>query len=479
MDNIKFGRDGWRSVIADGFTVGNLARMARALSRWLVNQQRNNNPSVIIGFDTRFGGEMFAETVAKVFALAGIKVYLSDRFVSAPMVSYGIVCKKASMGVMITASHSPYHYNGIKIKGFHGGPLLDADIKNIENMVPELNEIHLESLHFNEYVEKEVIKYINLEEIYLQNIRNEFDVDAIEKSGLVFAFDAMYGAGQQVIKKLLSGVHLLHCEHDFTFRGITPDPQFRNLKELSAFVKETGNIDCSLAVDGDADRVALLDKDGNYINSHLIMLLLIQYLYKYRGFEGKVVAGFYSTRKIEKLCNHYGLEVQRVREGFKEISSIMLREKVLVAGEESGGIAVNSCIPDSDGIWAGLLVWQFMVESGKSLKELIDEVYKITGSFAFERLDLELDKNRKKNIIEKCRNGHFRKFGNRVVERVEILDGYKYYFNADEWLLIRPSGTDPFLCLYAESFTPESAGELLKDARETILLAAPGNNMPQ
>lgn len=469
MDNIKFGTDGWRSVIGEGFTVANVARIARASARWLVNPQKETVVSAVVGYDTRFGGKMFAETVAKVFALTGAKVFLSDRFVTTPMVSYGIISKHASMGVVITASHNSYEYNGYKLKGHYGGPMLDSDIRNIESMIPELNEINLDSLPFDEFIEKGLIEYINLEEIYLQHIRENFDIDSFINSKFTFAFDAMYGSGQQVFKRLLPDVHLLHCDQDITFGGIPPEPLDRNLQEFSGFIKRNGNIDCGLAVDGDADRIAMYDGYGNYIDSHNIILLLIHYLHKYKGFTGKVVTGFSSTVKIEKLCSHYGLEVQRVRIGFKEICSVMLKEKVLVGGEESGGISINSHIPDRDGIWIGLLLWQFMVETGRSIRELLDEVYSITGTFAFERSDLHIEKNKKNGIIEKCKNNYYRQFGVRTVERVDQLDGYKFIFNSDEWLMIRISGTEPVLRTYAESYNRESAIEILNDARNIIL----------
>ncbi len=477
MDNIKFGTDGWRSVIADGFTVGNVARISRASSRWLVNQNRERTAKVVIGYDTRFGGKMFAETAAKVFALAGVKVYFSDRFVSTPMISYSVIHKDASLGVVITASHNPYNFNGFKLKGHYGGPLLEADIKDIENMIPEMNEIHLESLHFNEYIEKGIIEYIDPEEIYIQHIVRNFDLDIFNNSKFTFSFDAMYGSGQRVIKKILPKVHLMNCHQDFTFGGVAPEPLEKNLMDFSAFIKKRPEIDCGLAVDGDADRIALFDSHGNYIDSHHIILLLIHYLHKYKGCGGKVVTGFSSTVKIEKLCRHYGLEVQRVPIGFKEICNIMLKEKVMVGGEESGGISTYTHMPDRDGIWMGLLIWQFMIESGKSLKELIEEVYSLTGAFAFERSDLRIEKNLKNAVIEKCKNGHFKNFGHRKVKKIEDMDGYKFFFNEDEWLLIRLSGTEPVLRTYAESFDRHSALEILEDARKEIMSTEPKQHL--
>lgn len=469
MENIRFGTDGWRSVIASDFTVENVARLARAASRWLVNQEKEIVSSVVIGYDTRFGGRMFADTAAKVFALSGTKVYLSDRFVSTPMVSYGVISMKASLGVVITASHNSFHYNGFKLKGHYGGPLLKQDIKNIETMIPELNEIHLDSLDFNEYLEKGVIEYINLEDIYISHIKNNFDLKSFNKSKFRFAFDAMYGSGQNVLKSLMPGVSLLHCRQDFSFGNTAPEPVEENLQEFAEFIKTDGNIDCGMAVDGDADRVAMYDSTGNYIDSNHLILLVIHYLHKYKGYTGKVVTGFSSTIRIEKLCSYYALDVQRVKIGFKEICGVILKEKVLVGGEESGGISILSHIPDRDGIWIGLMIWQFMIETGKSIRDLIDEVYSITGAFAFECSDIKTDNNTRSTIIEKCRNGYFTVFGNRKVERVEDMDGYKFFFNSEEWLMIRQSGTEPVLRIYAESFNRESALQILRDARETIM----------
>jgi phosphomannomutase len=468
MNNIKFGQEGWISATGDGFTVGNVARIARASARWLVSLPKEN-PSAVIGYDTRFGGKMFAETAAKVFALTGAKVYLSDRFVSTPMVSYGVAHMDSSIGVVISAGNCTYEYNGIKLKGYYGGPMTESEIRNIENLIPELNEINLESLDFNEYIESGIIEYINLEEIYIQHLKENFDLDTFSGSEFNFAFDAMYGSGQKVLKSLFPGIHLLHCRHDLSFGGFPPDPVERNLQELSEFVRQERNISCGIAIDGDAERMAMVDSSGNYIDPDNILLLLIHYLHQYKGFSGKVVAGYSSSSGIEKLCSHYGLEVQRVKTGMKEICNIMIREKVLVGGDQSGIIALHSHIPDGDGIWAGLLVMQFMIETGRSLRELLDEVYSITGEFAFVRSELIIDRNRKNEIVEKCKNNHFRRFGSKAVEKVEQPDGYKFIFNNDEWLMIKVSSADPVIYTYAESYSRESALEILKLAREEIM----------
>jgi phosphomannomutase len=469
MNKIKFGTDGWRALIAEDFTVENVARVSRASALWLSNHFKDEEHKVVVGYDCRFGGKMFAETVARVFAHAGIKVFLSNDFVSTPMVSLGILKLNAQLGVVITASHNPPEYNGFKLKAKYGGPLLDIALKNIEDMIPPSNEIHLDSLIFNEYVNKGLIEYADLEEMYIDHVKQSFDLNAIGNSGFWFAFDAMYGSGQKVLEKILPETKLLHCERDVMFGGIPPEPLLKNLQEFASFIKKDKEIDCGLAIDGDADRIALFDKYGNYIDSHHTILLLIHYLHHYKKLSGVVVTGFSSTVKVEKLCNYYGLQVRRVKIGFKDICKVMLEENVLVGGEESGGIAVSSHIPERDGIWMGLLIWQFMTETGKSLDELIDEVYEITGKFAFERSDLRLNNELKSKIIEYCQDGKFSQFGDYKVRNVETLDGFKYFFNDSEWVMIRPSGTEPLLRTYAEAETKEKCREILQSCYDTIM----------
>jgi phosphomannomutase len=211
-------------------------------------------------------------------------------------------------------------------------------------------------------------------------VKRNFDIEKIKNSKFNFAFDAMYGSGQNVIKRLFPKVKNIHCELNPTFKGIAPEPLHKNLQEFSKLIAKSNKIDCGLAVDGDADRIAMYDSKGNYIDSHHIILIIIHYLAAYKKLRGKVVTGFSSTVKVEKLASHYGLEVERVKIGFKDICKIMLKENVLVGGEESGGIAINSHMPERDGIWMGLIIWQFMVETGKSLNQIIKEIYKILSN---------------------------------------------------------------------------------------------------
>ena len=467
MTEIKFGTDGWRAIIAKDFTVDNVARVAEATALWV--KQHKEKPVAVVGHDCRFGGELFAETTAKVMAANGVKAYMAEGCVSTPMISFGTKELKADIGVIITASHNSFEYNGYKLKGHYGGPLLEDDIKAVEKFIPNKANIDPDKINIEQFIDDKKVEKVDLETIYCDYLENKFDLDAIRNSDMEFAFDAMYGSGQNTMRRLFPDMTLMHCERQPLFDNIPPEPLHRNLKEFSEMIKLAGNIDCGLAVDGDADRIALYDKEGNYIDSHHVMLLLINYLHKYKNLTGKVATGFSSTVKIEKLCKAYGLPLEIVKIGFKHICGLMLSENILMGGEESGGIAVAGHIPERDGIYNGLLIFEAMVKTGKSLKEMIDEVYELTGPFAFERRDLRISPDDKNRIVKNCKKGEYKSFGDYKVAKVETLDGFKYYFNEDEWLMIRPSGTEPVLRTYAESSTTEKALEILQAGYDTIM----------
>ena len=466
MKEIKFGTDGWRAVIGQEYTTENVARVSIAVGDWLIENYQE--PCVVIGHDCRFGGKLFSETAAKVLAIKGVHVKLAKGFVSTPMVSLGVIKNKASLGVVITASHNPPSYNGYKLKGDFGGPLLQDDITAIENRIPESNTVNYKAITLKVLLEQGRINYIDLEGIYCKHVDNNFDLDSIRSSDLNFAYDAMYGAGMNVVKSLLPETTLLHCEDNPGFLGISPEPIHRNLLEFSDLMKNNP-LDCGLATDGDADRIGLYDGNGNFIDSHHLILLLIHYLVKYKGMKGKVITAFSCTVKVKEICKYYGLEHETVKIGFKHIAAKMINKDVLLGGEESGGIAIKGHIPERDGIWIGLTLFEFMAKSGKSLQELIDEVYDIVGFFAFERIDLHIDNISKNSIIDSCKKGVFKKFGKYAVERVETIDGYKFFLNDSTWLMIRPSGTEPVLRTYCEAVNQQEALNILAEVKSTIL----------
>ncbi|KPK83421.1 MAG: hypothetical protein AMS27_12885 [Bacteroides sp. SM23_62_1] len=466
MDRIKFGTDGWRGIIAGNFTVANVARLTDAVALWLLNKYRET--SVVIGYDTRFGGKLFAGTAARVLAMKGIKVYLSSDFVTSPMVSYAVTWYGAGLGIMITASHYAFEYSGYKIKGEHGGPMMEEDIRNIEALVSNDMNIDLERIKWQNLVEQKTIEYVNIASIYFERIKSNFDLDLIKKSGLRLAFDAMYGSSQNIIKQLLPGVKNFHCKTDPFFNHIPPEPTEENLKEFIDMIRSDGNFSCGLAIDGDGDRLALIDNRGNYIDSNHILLILIHCLAAYRRLRGKVIIGYSSTSRAEKICKHYGIDLQRVKIGFKEICRVMLKEDILVGGEESGGIGMRNHVPDRDGIWIGLTIWQFMAETRKSLDQLINEVYAITGRFSSERKNIETGKEQQLRIIEDCTKGIYQSFKDYRILRTEQFDGFKFWLEKDQWAMIKPSGTESKFWIYAESETREQALSILQAVCETI-----------
>lgn len=467
MTKIKFGTDGWRAIIAKDYTVENVARVSMGTAIWL--KKNFDQPSVVIGHDCRYAGEMFAETAARVLTAQGVKVYMAKGFVSTPMVSLGTLKQSASLGVVITASHNPPSYNGFKLKGNFGGPLLPNEVQEVEDLIPDSNTVDLESIKIESLVENGQLEYVDLEQMYIDHVEANFDMESIRNSKMNFAFDAMFGAGQDVMRKLLPDLTFLHCDHNPGFEGQAPEPIHRNLTEFSELLRVSeGDLDCGLAVDGDADRIGLYNSKGEFIDSHHIILLLVYYMVKEKKMDGKVVNAFSVSPKVKKLCDHFGLEYQVTKIGFKYIAGHMVSEDVLVGGEESGGIAIKGHIPERDGIWMGLVIWEYMVKSGKSLDDLIDEVYGVVGSFKFERIDLTLDESLKQEIMKNCEANKYDAFGPYKVQKIETVDGFKFYFDNDEWVMIRPSGTEPVLRTYAESSTTEGAFNILKEVHKTI-----------
>lgn len=464
MTKIKFGTDGWRAIIAKEYTVDNVKRIATGTALWI---KQNGGDSLVLGYDCRFGGLMFAETTAQIMAHHGIKTYFDKNISTTPMVSLGVVRKKAKMGVVITASHNPPTYNGYKLKSDLGGPSIPKDIDAVEALIPAENIT--DELPSIEQMEKEgLLEYVNLEDLYMAEVEAKFDLETIRNSGVICAYDAMYGAGQNIVRRILPSAVPLHCELNPSFDGQAPEPIDKNLQELSQLIKNNKNITCGLANDGDADRIGMYDEDGTFVNSHQILLLIVHYLYKYKNMTGKVVVSFSVTDKLKKLCELYGLEYQVVKIGFKHVAEIMITENVLVGGEESGGIAAAGHIPERDGAWIGLLVLEFMAKTGKSIKELMEEVYALVGHFAFDRDDLHISNDKKWSIIEKCKNNEYTKFGAYSVQRVETLDGYKFYLSEDKWVMIRPSGTEPVLRVYAQGPTVEEVRNILSATHATL-----------
>lgn len=464
---IKFGTDGWRGIIADEFTVENVRRVAQGTADY-IKKAFPQNLTVVIGHDCRFAGELFAENTARVMNANGIKVIMAKGFVSTPMVSLGAVKHGAALGVIITASHNPHTYNGFKLKAHYGGPSSPAVIDAVEQAIPET--IHVSLRTHEENIKAGMVEYVDLETLYVNEVESKFDIAAIKESKMEFAYDAMYGAGQNVMRRVFPEISLLHCEHNPGFDGQAPEPIDKNLREFRELIQVSGDIDCGLVTDGDADRIGLYNKAGKFVDSHHIILLLVHYLHKYKGMDGKVITTFSATSKITQLAKAYGLDIEITKIGFKYICEKMVTENVLVGGEESGGIAIKGFIPERDGIWIGLTLWEFMAKTGKSLDELIQEVYDVVGSFAMGRIDLHITEEIKQNVLANCKAGKYTQFGSYKIEKTEDLDGFKFHLGNGEWVMIRASGTEPVLRVYSESNSDENASKIL-EATKAVLLA--------
>jgi len=464
MTDIKFGTDGWRAIIAKDYTIDNVQRVAEATARWML---RRKEDKVVIGYDTRFGGALFAETVARVFGAHGIRVFLGKGFVSTPMVSLGVLKTQSDVGVVITASHNPPLYNGYKLKSRLGGPMIPAQVAEVEALIQGKTDLDLPELKAME--DRGLLEYVDLERIYLEHVEASFDLEAIRRLNTTIAYDAMYGAGQRAMINLFPKAEFLHCDENPGFHGQPPEPIDRNLTELSELIRNRPDIGVGVANDGDADRIGMFDEDGNFVDSHHLLLLLLLYMFKYKKQTGKVVVTFSATNKMRQLAEQFGLEFEVTPIGFKHIAEIMVEEEVLVGGEESGGLTVKGHIPERDGIWNALVILEFMAKTGKTMRELIEEVYEYVGPFSYDRDDLHLKEERKQAVIKQCRESPFQSIGQYKVERVETIDGFKFILDEERWVLIRPSGTEPVLRMYAQAPTPAEVREILDAVQETVL----------
>ncbi len=462
---IKFGTDGWRAIIAQEYTVDNVMRVAEGTALWLKQQ---GSSRVVIGYDCRFAGELFTETTARVFGKHGITSLVAPSYISTPMVSLGVVKTGADLGVVITASHNPPSYNGYKLKSRLGGPSVPDDVSAVEALIPDAVPQDLPS--YADLVTQGLVEVHDFEQIYLDHVYANFDVPLIRNSGIGIATDAMYGAGQRAMKILLPGAVHLHNEYNPSFYGQAPEPIGRNLTELAETIKNDPKLALGIATDGDADRIGLFDADGEFVDSHHILLLLLMYQYEYKNIkQGEVILTFSVTDKLKQLATMYGLPYEVTKIGFKYIAEIMATRDVIVGGEESGGLAVSGHIPERDGIWIGLMIAEYMAKTGKSLKALIADLYAKVGSFHCDRDDVHVENDRKWALVKQAEENPWKKIGHYTVTDVQHVDGSKFFLDGeDRWFMVRPSGTEPVLRVYAQGADAAEVRKILDAARETM-----------
>ncbi|HEX3435404.1 MAG TPA: phosphoglucomutase/phosphomannomutase family protein [Pseudacidobacterium sp.] len=465
---IKFGTDGWRGVIADDFTFDNVRAAAAAIGHYVLSK-KDPGEGVCIGYDTRFGSQAFAQSVAEVFASAGIPVQLADRITPTPALSLGVHARGAAGGVMITSSHNPYQWNGVKYKAYYGGSGKPSIIAEIEGFLGQplpkaSNPAKVETVDF--------------QTPYIEAISKFADLDLISKSGLKFAVDCMYGAGRGVLAGIFTNIGVdfveIRAEHDPLFPGINPEPIEPHIRALQDAVV-AHKCHAGLATDGDADRIGAVDEDGNFVDAHKIFAVLLQWLLERKKWPGDVTRAFNTTKMLDRICTRYGRTLHEHGIGFKYVCDLMLEEDILIGGEESGGIGIKRHLPERDGLLNALLIANVMAEEKCTLGRLVARLQEEYGEHQYGRIDLHINDELKNAAISKARAG-VKEFAGMPVEKVETLDGIKFYLKnpeavkrpkaAETWLLLRASGTEPLLRIYSESGSKESVAKLLEAARE-------------
>jgi phosphomannomutase len=366
---------------------------------------------------------------------------------------------KADIGVMVTASHNPPPYNGYKLKSSFGGPTPPSQVQEVEDRIPDIYSY--EEVSLKKIESKGFLEYKDFRAIYLNRVRSYFDLNAINNSKLKLGYNAMFGSGQSIVPDILPKAIHFNCEWNPNFNHIAPEPIPGNLKDFSEFLKSKGDIDFSFVNDGDADRIALMDRRGNYIDAHMIILMLIYILHKDKGMSGKVVVAFSVSPKIKKMCEAFSLPIEVTRIGFKYIAEIIQEGGVLVGGEESGGISVAGHIPERDGIWDALIVIDYLARTGKTLEQFIEDINGVVGAFSYGRNDLKLTEEKKQAILKYCETTDIKSLADIPVELTETIDGFKYHLEGERVLMIRASGTEPVLRVYCQAESNEKVKDVL------------------
>jgi phosphomannomutase len=498
---IKFGTDGWRGIVGFDYTEEKIKTISSGISDYLrekhklaqpespgsgeqkdtykdlstgspdkdrVQNQGNypqeKIPKVVIGYDTRFLSDRFAKTAAAIFFQNGIMTYLADNFVTTPALSKAVIDNKADLGVMITASHNPYYYNGYKIKGPYGGSATMDIIKPIEEKVNAIFN-NKEAAKFlpnsnafqdpqNSYTECDFL------ENYKKYVLSLADTDVIKKNfNFPIVIDAMYGAGQGLCKEIYkelssSEIIEIHGHKNASFGTINPEPIGNNLNGVVKILKEKKSM-LAICLDGDGDRIGAIGENGNFVSSHHIFAILLKYLVKNNKLTGKVVKTVSTSSIIDRICTKYGLELLIRPIGFKYISEEVLAGGVIMGGEESGGLWVNGYMPERDGIFMGLKLIEVLCRENKSVNEVLKDIYNEFGYFVYRRADYEIDNARKERLRDYLSKNIPDILKAEMNSKPVMIDGFKYVLKDGSWIMIRPSGTEAIIRVYAESDTNE------------------------
>ncbi len=467
---IKFGTSGWRGIISDDFTFENVRLAVQAIAGHIKSKKDLAGRPVIIGGDARFLSDKFTETAAEVLAGNNIASLVCDRETPTPTIAFEIIRQKAAGGINFTASHNPAEYNGLKFSPSWGGPATPVETNDIEARIKKLSPKKVRSMGKEQAVKKGLIKFFDPGPYYMKRLRQIIDFGIIRKSKTKIAVDPLYSTGRGYIDRLLreagADVTVINDHRDVLFGGFPPEPAEKNIKDLIALVRKEKAI-LGIATDGDADRYGIIDSDGSYIQANKILPLLLDYLMKTREWQGSVIRSVATSHMIDKVADMYGLKRHETPVGFKFIGEIMTKEDIIIGGEESNGLTVHRHVPEKDGIIACLLVAEMAVKEGKSIRTLLRNLEKKTGSFYNTRKNLKLTEDMKKDLLERVKKTE-RKFGKYEIKKLITIDGYKFMLGEDTWAMIRFSGTEPVVRLYAEAKSEKTLREIIKEGEKFV-----------
>ena len=464
MSEIKFGTDGWRGLIADDFTFDNVRRVAAAIAGYVVKHEAAAlGVGVVVGYDTRFASQSAARIVAEVLASAGIPVLLANDYVPTPTVSYNVKKLGAAGGVMVTSSHNPWNWNGVKFKAKFGGSATPPIMKSIED---EMDRAATPASGVAK------IEEVDLKPAYVEAISRFADLDLIRQANFKFAIDSMYGSGRGVLTKIFDAHDIRYVairqEVNPLFPDINPEPILPHVALLQETVMKE-KCHAGLVTDGDADRIGAVAEDGSFVDSHKCMAVLLNWLLVYKKWPGDVVRAFNTSGMIDRIAAKHGRKLYETSIGFKYIADLMMEHEILIGGEESGGIGYGRFLPERDGILNSLLLANVMAEEKKPLGELVADLQREFGAHYYGRRDLHISDELKTGAIRRAADPQTTKLGAYSILRKENRDGVKFYLDApkpgngaDPWVLFRPSGTENMLRCYAEAATPELVEEILE-----------------
>jgi len=470
LEKINFGTDGYRAIIAEQFTFNTVQQIALGFAKFL-QESKHTNKEIAIGYDTRFLSDKFAIIFAKTLATHNIKSFVSKPFIPTPVLSYYTYSKKLPFGVMITASHNPPEYNGIKFKAKYGGPILGDIIKTLEKYVNSISAKDFSSpINFDIQNDSE-IKIVDMLKPYFQQISSYINIDTIKKSNLRIIVDAMYGAGIDILPKILNGgkcqiINLRNYKNPY-FDGIGPEPMPETLGELSlAVIKQKADI--GIAFDGDADRFGIIASNGEFITLHELIPLLVQYLIQTRGWDGDIVKTTSTADVIDKIAQKYSRDVIETPVGFRYICKQMLNKNILLGGEESGGIGFKNHIPERDGILSALLLLEMIASSKMSLLEHLKKLRKEFGKVYYKRIAQIFDKNKLKENVQNLKVSPPKKIAFLDIISTSDKDGVKFFLKDGSWVLMRISDTEPVGRIYVYSHSNKEVKRIMDSAQNLL-----------